>query len=245
VDDAACEMTQKRLLDAIEHGGLIFHYQPIVGVPDREVGCYEELVRWERPDGGYAPPAEFIHLATGTELSLYLDELAMVEACEAAARLRTRGSDAAVSVNVSARTLTSHSFADQVESMLASTGLDGRSLNLEILETTRPQPKEMRSVIERLRKLGVRFALDDFGSMYASLMLLVELPLDVIKLERRLLGFEPERRTVISSVISMAHDLGLTVVAEGIETEEQWDLVGELGADSAQGFLLGRPGPLP
>ena len=227
---------------AIEDGGeLRLHYQPIVAVADGSVRAVEALVRWQHPERGLVPPGEFIPLAEQSGLIVPLGRWVLGEACAEAAAWP----DLAVSVNVSTRQLLDRGLVADVAAVLARTGLAPERLSLEITETLIMERLEASTeLLRELKTLGVRLCLDDFGTGYSSLSYLERLPLDVLKLDRSFVsGLVPTapEPAIVAAVIEMGRALGMTVVAEGVETEEQRDRLEDLGCVYAQGFYFARP----
>jgi diguanylate cyclase (GGDEF)-like protein/PAS domain S-box-containing protein len=238
---------QSELSHALEAGELRVHYQPIVALPETSVTRCEALVRWEHPSRGLLPPASFIPLAEETGLILPLGEWVLLEACRQAHEWRTAGSDLGVTVNVSTRQLAQDSFVDVVRRILEETRLPAPALCLEVTETAiMDRPDRIAPRLEALQRLGVRTAMDDFGSGYSSLTYLKSLPLDVIKIDKSFVAGLPtssEDRAIVAAILSLARETEVSVIAEGVETESlHAELVG-LGCGLGQGFLYARPKP--
>lgn len=234
---------ERRLRGAAGRGELLLHYQPQVRVRDRRIAGYEALMRWVSPGVGMVSPGAFIPLAEETGLVVELGRWALEEACRQARRWEREGLPARVGVNVSALQLADAGFEDDVKRALDSSGLMPRLLELEITESA--VMENLRVAAERmsaLRGLGVEFALDDFGTGSSSLAYLKDLPVDRIKIDRSFLGeLERGEARLLASIIAMAHQLGLPVIVEGVETEQQWAALEQMGADEVQGYLTGKP----
>ena len=234
---------------AIERGELRLHYQPLIDLmTDRIVG-FEALVRWQHPVRGLVPPLSFIPLAEETGLIVPLGRWVLETACRQAklwGEARRGGPPLMMSVNLSARQFGQPDLVDQVDAILTETGLDASTLELEITESVVMDQSEVgvRS-LHRLRDMGVRLVLDDFGTGYSSLAYLKHLPLDTIKIDRTFVaGLDGEAdRSIVEAVIALAHGLRITVVAEGIETEAQFEILRSMGCDVGQGYLFARPLP--
>lgn len=231
--------------EALESQAFEVHYQPVIALDTMAVTGAEALARWHRPNRGWVSPGEFIPVAETGGLIVPLGHWIMRTAVEQLRSWRDDGRDVRMNVNVSARQLASPDLLFQVHEVLAATKLDPHVLTLEITETqvlsnlTVTQP-----VMESLRGLGVRLAIDDFGTGYASLAYLKRIPADEIKIDRSFtMGMAPASRdlSLVRSLVGLAHALDLRVVAEGVETVDQWRLLTEVGCDAAQGFLLARP----
>ena len=236
---------------ALDREELRVHYQPIVWLVSGAVVGFEALVRWQHPTRGLVPPLAFIPMAEETGLIVPLGRWVLDAACRQAAvwnATRTgKGTPPLfVSVNLSARQFTQTDLVEDVRQTLASTGLEADALELEITESVLMDQSEAGiRALRDLRGLGVRLVLDDFGTGYSSLAYLKHLPLDTIKIDRTFVAGieEPADRSIVDAVIALAHGLGIGVVAEGIETDEQADRLRELGCDLGQGYLFSRPVP--
>ena len=235
--------------DAISRDELRLHLQPICRLDTGRLTSVEALVRWQHPSRGLLPPDEFVPMAERTGLIDSLGRWTLIEACRwlAAERARGLGADVAAAVNVSPRQLVGDRLLTDVIEAVEVTGVPPHLLCLEITESVLLADREAaRGLFGRLRDLGVRLAIDDFGAGYSSLAALSWLPVDTIKLDRSftasLHAFGRER-AVARAAVMLGRELGLSVVAEGVETRRQWNLLRELGCHEAQGFLLGRPGP--
>jgi len=236
---------------AIERGELRVHYQPLIDLTTDRIVGFEALVRWQHPVRGLVPPLSFIPLAEETGLIIPLGRWVLETACRQAMRwrdARPEGPELMMSVNLSARQFVQPDLVDQVEAILTETGLDPSTLELEITESVVMDQSEVgiRS-LHRLRDMGVRLVLDDFGTGYSSLAYLKHLPLDTIKIDRTFVaGLAGEvDRSIVEAVIALAHGLRISVVAEGIETEAQFEILRAMGCDVGQGYLFARPLPEP
>jgi EAL domain-containing protein (putative c-di-GMP-specific phosphodiesterase class I) len=208
----------------------------------------EALVRWEHPTRGLVMPEDFIALAEETGLIVDLGAWVLHEACRQWCDWNAdRIVVPRVSVNLSARQLGQPDLVDTVASALAETGTDPGSLSLEITESTVVEDLESAlSALHALKAQGVSISLDDFGTGYASLSLLKRLPVDVLKVDRSFvsgLGRDPQDAAIVSAVIRLAGELGLTTIAEGVETAEQVEVLRAIGCLYAQGFYFARPQP--
>jgi diguanylate cyclase (GGDEF)-like protein len=233
------------LSQAVEAGNIVLHYQPVVDVEEGSVIGVEALARWRR-DGELVPPGEWIPVAEETGLITGIGAYVLTAACrEAMGAASPLPGSAYVAVNVSARQVDG-GLLPRVERVLAG-GTDPRRLTVEITETAvMQQPDLARRLLTTLREWGVRIALDDFGTGHSSLSMLTRLPVDVIKIDRSFINRIVERdgAALVTSIVSLAGSLELSVIAEGVETVEQLELVRDLGCRYAQGFLFARPAPL-
>jgi diguanylate cyclase (GGDEF)-like protein/excisionase family DNA binding protein len=228
---------------AIERRELRVHYQPIVDLATERVVGLEALVRWQHPVRGLVVPSSFIPLAEETGLIVPLGRWMLEAACRRAKAWRDAfpERDLSMSVNLSAREFAQPDLADQVAAILARTRLEPGALEVEITESVLMEESGTgTSTLRSLRELGVRLALDDFGTGYSSLSYLRHLPLDTIKIDRAFitrLEDQPANVPIVNAVTSLAHGLGIAVVAEGIETAAQAARLRGLGCDLGQGFL--------
>ncbi len=231
---------------AVEQGALEVHYQPIVAANTGRTTGFEALARWQHPVHGLISPSEFIPLAEETGLIVQLDRWVLREACAQLAVWQQRPDRHALTLNVN---LSGQGFllADlvaYVQTVLGQTGLGAESLRLELTETVMMSSSEaVQNNIARLQTLGVALHIDDFGTGYSSLSYLQHLPTDTLKIDRSFVdrlgrGREGE---LVRTIIVMAHSLGLKVVAEGVETEAQLELLTSFGCDYAQGYLFSKP----
>jgi predicted signal transduction protein with EAL and GGDEF domain len=227
----------------------VVHYQPEVDMETRRVVGVEALVRWDHPDHGLTSPANFLPVAEETGLIVAIGEQVLLQSCRQAAQWHEQLGPSAptVWVNVSARQLASPVLVDVVREAIDSFLPSPRKLGLEITETDIvPDDEVSRRTVQQLSDLGIRLAIDDFGTGFASLSYLWRFPADVVKIDRsfvKRLDEEREATVLIAAMIQLAHSLGKTTVAEGVETEEQLARLHRLGCDTVQGYLLGRPAP--
>lgn len=231
------------LREAMQRGELRLHYQPEVDLASGRVHAVEALLRWEHPEHGLMAPEDFMAVAEDTGLIVPIGAWVIREAClQAAAWSAT---PVTMRVNLSVRQLRDPEFIAVVRDALDRTGLPPQLLCLELTEGLLTQelgPK--RSVLAELRDLGVRFALDDFGSGHSSLAYLRHLQVDRLKVDRTFmpeLAEQPAEQTIVAAIVGLARGLGIPVTAAGIETAEQLEQVRALGCDAAQGFLLASP----
>ena len=236
------------LRSAVAREEFRLHYQPVVHLETGRVAEFEALVRWQHKDRGLLAPEAFIGLTEETGLIIPIGQWVLTEACRQA-RLwqEQRPSDPplTIGVNLSARQLQDPNLVSLVSRVLADSGLDARSLKLEITESVVMQDAPATlTTLHTLRDLGIRLAIDDFGTGYSSLGYLKRFPIDTLKIDRSFvegITNDPEDVAIVQAVISVAKSLGLSVTAEGIETEEQLRRLLELGCDRGQGFYFGQP----
>jgi len=233
---------------ALERGELRMVYQPIVDMSSGRHTGFEALMRWTSPELGEVSPAVFIPVAEETGLIHRFGAFALREACTQARRWLDEGrNDVVVSVNVSARQFYGHGLVDSVRQTLKEADLPPSHLDLEITETAlMGAEQEVIDILNELHGLGVSLSLDDFGVGYASLSQLKRLPIHKLKIDRSFvmdIPHDSDDAAIITAIIGMAEALGLSVVAEGVETRDQQAFLAALGCRSGQGYLFGRPGP--
>ena len=242
--------TETALRRAIRQREFAVHFQPIVELAQNKVVGVEALVRWNDPDRGLLAPNEFIPIAEDTGLIGPIGKIVLTDACQQVAdwnRIRSEVDQLTVSVNLSARQLDLAELAESVTETLAITGLDPALLWLEITETAlmNDAPSAL-DALYALKALGVTLVVDDFGTGYSSLLYLRRFPVDVLKVDRSFvagLGESAEDTAIVVGVVRLAQALGLSAVAEGVETREQLEQLALLGCELAQGFLWSRPLP--
>ncbi len=230
---------------ALEQGELVLHFQPQAELASGRIAKVEALVRWQHPERGLLPPSDFVPLAEHTGLIRQLTVYVLDQALAQCAAWRREGREIAVAVNVTGRDLLDLRLPDEVAELLAKHEVPASQLELEIAENTiLTDPVRARSVLTRLSVLGVTLAIDDFGSGNSSLGYLKRLPVDVLKIDRSFvtnMTDDADDATIVRSTIDLGHNLGLRVVAEGVETEETRLRLAALGCDTIQGYLIGRP----
>jgi diguanylate cyclase (GGDEF)-like protein/PAS domain S-box-containing protein len=234
-----------------DYGELSLHYQPVFDLVTGRPVYAEALVRWNHPQRGFISPEEFIPVAEEMGLLSEIGRYVLREACQQVVRWRLfpAAKDMSVAVNVSAYQLYDNRFVGEVEAALVDSGLPPSGLVLELTESALLSDTDrVHHRLARLRELGVRIAIDDFGTGYSSLSYLRRLPIDVLKIDRSFvseLGSSSlqQARSLVRSIVGLGHDLCLTVVAEGIETQNELDDVRAARCDLGQGFFLGEPLP--
>ena len=236
------------LHDALDNDALEIWFQPKFDLAKRRIVGMEALLRWKHETRGFVSPQLFVAVAEANGLIDRLSQLVLKAALQQIIIWRSMGfDDLRVSVNISPMQLKAETLAEETLNALKHAGVDGRQLEIELTETSvLDNPEQARVALARLRKEGVGIAIDDFGTGYTSLSLLADLPLDVVKIDRLfIMALETSERSraVVGSVISMAHALNLRVVAEGVETNAQLDIMSQLGCDEVQGYLISRPKP--
>ena len=234
-----------KLNNAMSNNEFITYYQPIIDLKSMKISSAEALIRWKQGDT-IIPPAEFIPIAKSIGEMVAIDNWMIENACIQCKKWQVLGAKKfSVSVNTSYKQLKQVNFVELVINILKSNSLSPKYLNLEITEDdTLEEPELIISILTKLKVLGIKISLDDFGTGYSSLNYVNMLPIDTIKIDKSLvMGLESGSKNIfiIKSIIVMAHSLNIKVVTEGIETETQFHILKELGCDSIQGYLIGKP----
>jgi EAL domain-containing protein (putative c-di-GMP-specific phosphodiesterase class I) len=233
---------------ALEREEFVLFYQPRCLLATRQPSSAEALLRWTHPERGMVPPSEFIPVLEETGLIVPVGEWALRRACEElknwhAAAVRV----GPVSVNLSARLFRQPDLHERIKRVVCASGVDPRLVELEITESQLMQdPQHGIDVMRALCEAGMSIAIDDFGTGYSSLAYLTQFPVSAIKIDRsfvRDMSRERNDATIVRTIIEMGHNLGFTVIAEGVETEEQATLLQRLGCEQGQGYLFGHPMP--
>jgi len=235
-----------RVRQALANEEFKLAYQPIVSLVSGQPIGAEALIRWLHPEQGLLPPARFLAVAQDLGLGIPIGQWVIETACrEATSWQRGDGSAVYVNVNVSAEHLQSAGFVDFVEQVLVATGLSPQALGLELVESSLADRREITTrVLARLLDMGVRVAIDDFGTGYSSLSYLKDFPVSALKIDQSFVrGLPGDSRdaAIATAIITMGHGLGLSVTAEGVETQEQLAALETLGCDAVQGYFLSRP----
>ncbi len=233
---------------ALERNEIVVYFQPIADAADCRIVGMEALARWSHPSRGLVSPLEFIPLAEETGLIIPIGEAVLRAACQQLKKWHETGaSNLYVTVNLSGLQLQQVNFIDTLRSALQDTGVDPRRLTLEITESMlMVHAEETLLLLRALKATGVELAIDDFGTGYSSLAYLKRFPVDVLKIDRaftRDMTKNVDDASIVSGIISLAHNLRLKVVAEGVETEEQRNFLAQLECDCIQGYLLSEPLP--
>ena len=247
LNDEARLVLAGELRRAIENEELVLHFQPKAELESGRIVGVEALVRWQHPERGFIPPNEFVPIAERTGLIKQLSRYVIAAALRQCSEWRASGLDLHVAVNLTIPDLLDLELPDLIEALLEETGVRPDQLELEITETTiLADPFRVRQVLARLNEMGLRLAIDDFGTGYSSLAYLRRLPVHTIKVDRSFVMDMCENAsdaTIVRSTIDLGRNLGLEVVAEGVETQEAWEALRALGCTLAQGYLISRPLP--
>jgi EAL domain-containing protein (putative c-di-GMP-specific phosphodiesterase class I) len=238
---------ENRLRRALDDGHLALHYQPKIDVGSGALAGLEALIRWTDPELGAVPPSKFVGVLEATGMILAAGRWALRRAVEDMNQWRAEGLDVPrISVNVSAIQLRQRDFVDSVLEAIGGKG-EPPLIDLEITESVLVEDiDESTRKLQTLRRAGIGVSVDDFGTGYCSLSYLARLPVDTLKIDRSFVvrmrdpGYP---RNIVAMIVSLAHTLGLKVIAEGVEDDDQLRLLRELGCDQIQGYLVGRPMP--
>jgi diguanylate cyclase (GGDEF)-like protein len=232
---------------ALEREEFALFYQPKYLLASRQPRGAEALLRWNHPERGMVSPAEFIPVLEETGLIVPVSEWVIQRACQDLRAWRHAGCDMAVSVNVSARQFRQANLHERIKALVSSSGVDARLIELEITESQLMQdPDHAILVMRALCEAGMRIAVDDFGTGYSSLAYLTRFPISALKIDRSFvqdMSRDKSAATIVRTIVEMAHSLGVTVIAEGVESEEQATLLQLLRCEQAQGDLFARPMP--
>jgi diguanylate cyclase (GGDEF)-like protein/PAS domain S-box-containing protein len=250
LDTAAVQRSRRviELREAVELGQFTLDYQPVIDLEAYEIAGYEALLRWQHPTEGEVAPLEFIPLAEESGLIVPLGKWVLAEACRYGAMLQAdMGREIGMAVNVSARQLQHPEFVSHVEEALAESGLPPHCLTLELTESVLlASGTHTEERLAALKASGISLALDDFGTGYASLSYLQRFPVDIVKIDRSFtdtIASGQADLVLLKGIVDLGNALGLNLVAEGIQTRAQHEIVRGLGCHSAQGFYFGYPAP--
>jgi len=241
------EVTLDQARDALARGHIVPFFQPQAEFGNGKIIGVEALARWRLADGRMVPPALFVPIMEAGGLIDELTNLMLVQSCAWWKRWQVRGLDLVISVNVSAQNLTGPEVADRYEAILREHGLNPEHVVLEITESSvMSDTARGLGMLARLRLKGFGLSVDDFGTGYSSLSQLSQIPFTALKIDRNFVSgapTQPRKRAMIETSLDLARKLDLKVVAEGVETVEEWQLLAGLGCDYAQGYLISAPVP--
>jgi len=241
---------ESNLRGALERSEFVVHYQPQVTIPDFHLVGMEALVRWRHPSLGLLYPSEFVPLAEDSGLIMALGEWVMRAGCAQNKEWQDKGlAPMVLSVNFSARQFQQSTFISTVAAILKETNLDPRWLELELTESSiMKEPEQAIEKLHELKLMGIKVAIDDFGTGYSSLNYLKRFPIDTLKIDKTFVADvckDPHDTAIVRAIITLGHALDLTVIAEGVETQEQLQYLRSLDCDVVQGFLFSKSLPAP
>ena len=233
---------------ALKNNEIELYYQPQVSISSGQIVGMEALIRWKHPVKGFISPASFIPIAEESGLIVQIGEWVIQEACRQSARWKEQGfKPVRISVNVSAKQLQEEALVDVIQHNLDVCGIDANALGVELTETAIIlEPEIALARLEQIKSLGIKLSMDDFGTGYSSLSYLKRYPIDTLKIDQafiRSVTVDNEDGALVKAIIAMAHALGMDVVAEGVELQEQLEFLGVHGCDTMQGYLFSRPVP--
>ena len=235
---------------ALERGEFVLHYQPEVDLGTRKIAGLEALIRWQHPDRGLVPPKDFIPAAEESGMILPIGDWGLSEACRQIQHWKRedpRCASLRVCVNLSARQFLREGLADHVEALLSQSGTSSRQLGLEMTESSLiPHVNTALEVLGGLHSMGISLSMDDFGTGYSSLSHLHSFPFDVLKIDRSFIGrmtASEQALQIVRTIVELARVLGMDVVAEGVETHDQYRLLRNMGCRYGQGYLFAKPLP--
>jgi EAL domain-containing protein (putative c-di-GMP-specific phosphodiesterase class I) len=242
------------LRNALERNELVLYYQPIISLQDMKIAGFEALMRWKHPEKGLIPPGVFIPVAEESGLIVELSRWALVMSCDAIKQISLVADKKLlgerplfVSVNFSVKDFSDGSFFNKVQSILRSKAADPAQIHLEITESLLMEaPATAKEALEKCRQLGTCVSIDDFGTGYSSLSYLHHFPIDTLKIDQsfiRSMSADPSSKVLVKSIIGLAHNMNIKVIAEGIETEQEAITLKELGCEECQGYWFARPMP--
>ena len=243
------------LKNALENNELLLYYQPIISLQDMKIAGFEALMRWKHPEKGLIPPGVFIPVAEESGLIVELSQWALAVSCDAIKELTQAANQKLladkplfVSVNFSVKDFSTGNFSDKVKQTLREKAIDPAHIHLEITESLLMEaPGPAKLALEDCHKAGISVSIDDFGTGYSSLSYLHFFPISTLKIDQsfiRSMDGEPSSKVLVNSIIGLDHNMGIKVIAEGIENEHEAVTLKELGCEECQGYWFARPMPL-
>ncbi len=240
---------ENELRRGIERGELLLHYQPQIDVLSGRIVGLEALVRWKHPTRGLVQPNRFIPIAEQTGLIVPLGSWVLRQACADIRKLEDMGfDDVSIGVNISAKQFSDSDIFHLIQEAIEETGINPKHLDVEITESTlMNNPEHVIDYLDRMKGLGISLSIDDFGTGYSSLNYLKRFPVDTLKIDRSFIidiAENPKDEAIAVTIITLAHSMGMTVLAEGVELPRQAEILAHHGCDVIQGFLYSKPIPL-
>ena len=238
---------ERELRKAIQSNELVVYYQPKINFRDKNIYGFEALVRWNHPEKGIIPPGLFIPLAEQTSLISEIGRIVIQQTSKQIRSWNAMGfNNICVSVNIVAQQLRRGQLLADLDEAIAASGISGASLELEITESSLIENSEsIKNLLHEIKSRHINISLDDFGTGYSSLSYLADFPIDILKIDRSFVSKigQNKQEAIVSAMIAMGKAMGMTVVAEGIETEQQLQYLHGLDCDIAQGYLFSKPLP--
>jgi EAL domain-containing protein (putative c-di-GMP-specific phosphodiesterase class I) len=239
------QWVESELHTAFERGDFDLHYQPQLDLPTGRIIGYEALIRWNHPERGMIPPMEFIQIAEETGMINPIGEWVLRKACSDARHLPN---DCFVAVNISPVQFMTKDFVGVVRDTMRATGIKPSRLELEVTETAMMQDRDRAAaILKELAEMGISVAVDDFGTGYSNLSYLIDFSFGKLKIDRSFVSridTDSSSGAVVSTIVGLSRALGVSIIAEGVETESQATLLRAAGCEVVQGYLIGRPAPL-
>ncbi|TIT48404.1 MAG: bifunctional diguanylate cyclase/phosphodiesterase, partial [Mesorhizobium sp.] len=239
------QWVESELHSAFERGDFDLHYQPQLDLPTGRIVGYEALIRWQHPERGMIPPMEFIQIAEETGMINPIGEWVLRKACSDARHLPD---DCFVAVNISPVQFMTKDFVGLVRDTMRTTGIKPSRLELEVTETAMMQDRDRAAaILKELAEMGISVAVDDFGTGYSNLSYLIDFSFGKLKIDRSFISridTDASSGAVVSTIVGLSRALGVSIIAEGVETESQATLLRAAGCEVVQGYLFGRPAPL-
>ena len=242
---------ENNLRHAVERQELVLHYQPIISLEDNQLAGFEALIRWQHPTKGLISPTEFIPIAEDTKLIVEIGEWLLNEACQQLQRWQQEFADVRqisslkMSINLSTQQLQEPEFINKLDRILAKTGIDGSCLKLEITESVLIEPDgRVRDTLQQIRDRKIELSIDDFGTGYCSFNYLTRFLIDNLKIDRSFIeqmNYNSRNLAIVTAMITLAKNLGMDVISEGVETHQQLQQLNDLGCKFGQGYLFAKP----
>ena len=238
---------ESQLRKALEKEEFVLHYQPQIDLKSEKVIGVEALLRWQHPEKGLIPPNDFIPLLEETGLIVPVGTWLIKKACHQILEWKIKGCDVRIAINLSAKQFTQKGLSENIVAILDETAVDPKMIEIEVTESTiMNRQTHVMETMSKLHDCNIKISIDDFGTGYSSLSYLKHFPIDVLKIDRSFVMELPHNTddiAIVNTIISMGHNLNLNVIAEGVETREQADILKAMGCEFAQGFYFSRPIP--
>ncbi len=241
-------LMEAHLKRAIEFDELSIHLQPQIDLHTNSIDSFEALIRWNNRKFGYVPPSQFIPLAESSGLIIQIGDWVLEQACKNLQEWKAKGyRPVRIAVNISPKQFKEENFALKIEQLLKKYNIEPKYLELEITESSMVNINETHSILTKLKQLGVFVSVDDFGTGYSSLSYLKKYPIDIIKIDQsfiRDINKDEKNEAIIKAIITLSHNLGMDVIAEGVEEEFQEQFLKQHNCRKGQGYLYNKPLPV-